>query len=160
MEQLVSIFSLSLTEMIACLIHFCTTSQTMRNWGRKVIQGSTWSPRISRLIEMNLPQVSDEGCVKMSSFSGPALSSVQGEPLQVITVDCWHPRTVSGLSSTPHIPMLLGLQLLNQMPKLFLRDGKKSVLTVKRLMYCLLRGLKQMMNEIRDEFALILICYL
>lgn len=54
MEQLVSIFSLSLTEMIAYLIHFCTTSQTMRNVGRKVIQKSMWSPGVSRLVQMNL----------------------------------------------------------------------------------------------------------
>ena len=65
MEQLVSIFSLSLTEMIAYLIPFCTTSQTIEKCGKESHSGEHMEPSPKQVDTdepaARKPQVSNEG---------------------------------------------------------------------------------------------------
>lgn len=142
MEHLVSIFSLSLTEMIACLIHFCTTSQAMRNVGMKVIHRSTWSPGVSRLVQRNLQ------CGRLRFLTKVTNRKPYGTKQFCRTGAVVHSGLRSCWSSAAE-PDAKAFSL-----------RQWEACAVKRLIYCLPKRLKQMMNEIRDEFALILIRYM
>lgn len=84
--------------------------------------------------------------MKKSNFAGAALSIHIESRHRLLQLDCWHPKRCQHCPHTPH-SHAAGAAVANLDAKAF---SLKSVLTVGRLIYCLPRGLKQMMNEIRD----------